>query len=148
MADAIEDAIAQTMRLTDKELLELGHAAANMVTLRTKQGLDADLKPFTPYSKEYAEQRAKKGYSRRPDLTRTGHMLNAMAPRLTSPGEVTVGFLAATEAMKAAAHNFGSKEKGFPPREFMDVRDPKELSALAEMIGKDITLRVEKTLKK
>lgn len=107
VAKQIGTITAEAMHLTSSELLELGHAAQLIILERTRAGKDVDGKAFKAYSKPYAKERAKAGYGTQPDLARKGHMLGALKPDVTGPAEVTLHFVAAEEATKAAAHNFG-----------------------------------------
>lgn len=116
MGDGYDDAakqlgaVAEAMHgIDDGQMLALGHAALNIITLRTGAGLDADRKPFVPYSDAYKKVRAAKSLQTgHVDLAVTGHMIGAAS---VSPGvgEVTLGFNSAHEANKAAAHNSGVK---------------------------------------
>lgn len=155
---ALAGLIAEIDHVTDAELIEIGHFAATMVVLRTKKGIDADGKPFVPYSAGYIEERVDAGLKPSPvDLARTGHMLGAMVPERTGRDEVTVLFNSPLEAKKAAAHNYGVDKtvtrKGKPShmreprREFLDVRMPKEVDAIAEVIEQSIASRIEKSIK-
>lgn len=116
MGDSYEDAanqlgqVAEAMHgIDDDQLLALGHAALNIITLRTRAGMDADRKPFVPYSADYKKARAKKSLqTEHVDLAVTGHMIGA-ASVFPGQGEVTLGFNGTREANKAAAHNSGVK---------------------------------------
>lgn len=108
LGDLIDAEIEKaTAELAPSDLEHLGWQAINIVTLRTKQGLDADLYPFVPYSTDYAKERQRAGYSTTPDLARTGHMLGAMIPNVVGD-EVRIQFLSAIDERKAAIHNQGS----------------------------------------
>lgn len=111
IAKEIERAIdGATSELSDSQLVEIGHQALNVMVTRTKAGLDADLRPFVPYSVDYANERAKRGYSTTPDLARTGHMLGAMIP-LAEPGAVTIRFLSPMEEKIATFQNEGTNRR-------------------------------------
>ena len=97
--------------VTNAQLQELGHLAVTIIAARTKQGLDADGKPFEKYTDEYAKIRTKRGLSTKPDLALDGHMIGAMTPKVTGPGEATIGFASPLEATKAAVHNYGLKKQ-------------------------------------
>lgn len=105
--DAFEDLEDLQSGLDENDLLAIGHAGQTIVTLRTKRGLDADGKPFIAYSPDYAKEREAAGLSTSPDLARSGHMLGAMAPKVTGPEEVSVLFNNPLEAVKADTHNNG-----------------------------------------
>lgn len=116
MADDFEQA-ARTLEslgqaisepFTPAEAMELGHAGITLIALRTKKGLDADHHSFVAYHPAYAHEREKAGYSTKPDLVRTGHMVGAMVP-VAEAGGVTIRFVNPLEATKAAVHNDGSK---------------------------------------
>lgn len=154
----------------ESELLEVGHLAVTIVLHRTKAGLDADLRPFAPYTPEYMAVRADKNLQTSPvDLARTGRMLGAMIPEVTGPGEVTVHQSSEHEAIKAAAHTNGvnksvelhsytakegefrthsgvyaTREMHLPQRDFYDVRAPSELDVIAETIGSTVAVRIER----
>lgn len=93
--------------ITEAQLLELGHAGLEIIVMRTRAGLDADRKPFAPYSEEYKKVRAAKSLQTSTvDLAVTGHMIGASSV-FPGTGEVVIGFNSTFEAKKAAAHNFG-----------------------------------------
>ncbi len=107
VADEIDKYVEEVGVLSDAELLSLGHTAINVIVLRTKQGKDADHKPFVPYSAEYAERRKKSGRSATTvDLAVSGHMQQAIVPTV-HPGEVHLQFMNHAEEVKADAHNQG-----------------------------------------
>lgn len=173
MGDSYDDAakklgqIGEALHgITDAQLLELGHAMMNIIVLRTKTGLDADRKPFAPYSEAYKKVRIDHSLQvDHVDLARTGHMIQSL---IVSPGagEVVIGFGSTREATKAAAHNSGvnrspswlrnayRKVRGkrkllgrrLPKRNWFDVRAPEETAALTEMVGVDVTQNVEKVV--
>ncbi len=107
--DAAFSSLLEEMdQVTKQDLIELGQFATTLILTRTKRGLDADGKPFHPYTEDYAKARSSRGLSSTPDLAVTGHMLGGMAPDVTGPNEVTVSFPSPLEATKAAVHNYGS----------------------------------------
>jgi hypothetical protein len=192
--------IGEIDHVTKQELIEIGEFAQTIVLTRTKLGLDADGKPFVPYSDAYAKERAERGLSRTPDLAVKGHMLGAMISKPVSDDEVQVTFANPLEALKAQVHNDGSggnssvalvkphsrvayisiktgqrvsraeakkdakrknkrtktrtesvgqhgRHMNTPQREFLDVRIPREVQAMAEAISEKLLTRVEKKLK-
>lgn len=144
-AAAFIDSIVGDLEFTEADLLELGHAGVTMVLARTKEGLDADLKPFAPYSKSYEVERLYSGLSKQRDLVRTGHTLGAMLPTVTAKDEVTVHFASAESEEIASYQNYGTST--VPKSEFMDIRADKELEFLAEAGMGAIIARVEKKIK-
>lgn len=110
IADEIEREIQKAMApFTEAELKLVGEQAISVIALRTKQGVDADHKPFTPYSDGYKKTREKLGRSSATvDLAVTGHMQQAMESRPdVAEREVNIGFMSAAEETKAAVHNSG-----------------------------------------
>lgn len=98
---------ASVLQLDDDALLAAGHAALDVILLRTKRGLDVDHRTFTPYTEQYAEFREKKGRSASTvDLAFTGHMQQAITVVRTGD-DVTLEFMNAHESIKASAHNSG-----------------------------------------
>lgn len=144
-AQILESIVAEASHLEPADLLELGHAALDIVLLRTKKGLNVDGQPFKSYTDPYRKQREKTGYGPTPDLVRKGHMLGAALVRQSGADEVTVEIVDRLQSVKAASHNYGSR-RGMPKREFMDIRQDAEVRALAEMTSDRIVLRVEKKL--
>lgn len=144
--EQLEEAVAGTLGADD--LMALGQLAVTIVVARTKRGIDADGKTFKGYSRAYADWRERKSLQTSPvDLAVKGHMLGGMVPSVTGPNEVTVGFVSATEAIKAAAHTQGvdrsvtapgrkggahQRRMHLPKRDFLDVRLPAELDLVAE----------------
>lgn len=100
------------LQLDDATLLAAGHAALNVILLRTKQGLDVDHHKFTPYDRHYAEYRQKNGRSASTvDLAFTGHMQQSITVAKTG-NDVTLEFMNAHESIKAQAHNEGVDKPG------------------------------------
>lgn len=71
MGDSYDDAakklgqIGEALHgITDEQLLALGHAGMDIIVLRTRAGLDADRKPFVPYSQTYAAEKYHGGAGR------------------------------------------------------------------------------------
>lgn len=122
-------------------LTEIGQAAVTIIVMRTKQGIDADLKAFVPYAKAYAKARERKHLQSSPvDLARTGHMLGSIAPTVSGPGEVTVAAHGQHDADKLLWNNDGTR-RGMPPRELLDIRHPREVEALEEIAAAAIAER-------
>lgn len=63
--------------LTPEIMKELGLLAREVSIRRTAKGIDAEGRPFAPYSQRYAEQKRQAlGTGGTPDLTVSGRMLN------------------------------------------------------------------------
>jgi len=106
--------------------------AVSMITDRTTKGRDRRGRPFRPYSKKTAELRRKRGrQTDHVDLTDKGHMLAAMTVKPLGRGRAEVTFANATEARKAAGHQFGKRR--LPKREFFGL-SAADRQALAAMI--------------
>ena len=128
--------------LPPEVLTEVGQAAVTMILLRTKQGIDADLKAFVPYSKPYAKVREKKHLQSAPvDLARTGQMLGSITPAVTGPDEITIAAIGQHDADKLLWVNEGTKR--MPQRELLDIRHPREIDALEEMIAEARAATIE-----
>ena len=56
-------------------------AVARIILRRTKAGLDIDRRPFKPYSPSYVRQRREEGLPTKPELRRTGALLNSIQPK-------------------------------------------------------------------
>jgi len=131
-----------TQVFDDSAMLELGLLAQQIITLRTKKGLDADRVPFAPYTASYGKWRASKGRSSTVvDLAFTGHTQGAESVTV-APGEVAISFGAERQAQIAAWLNDGTKK--MKPRPWFDVRHPEEVAVIEEAIGATIQGRVEK----
>ena len=71
----------------------IGEAAIDQFMADSQErGIDANGRPFRPYSKFYAAVRKAAGYSTRPDLTVDGAMFKALAVVGASDQQVIVGF--------------------------------------------------------
>lgn len=146
-AAAVLDGIAEEVaHVDDATLSQVGHFALNMILLRTKQGKDADLVAFKPYTPEYAQVRQKRGLSTRPDLAVTGHMLGSMTVRVAG-GEASIVVNNPLEATKLAANNDGTTSNPGRKRELFDIRHPTELQAVAEVLGGGMIANIEKRVK-
>lgn len=108
ISDEIEKEIAAaTSRLSESQLKIVGEQAINVIVMRTKSGVDADHKQFTPYSPGYKKTRERIGRSSSTvDLAITGHMQQAMEST-PGDGEVSIGFMNPLEEKKAEIHNSG-----------------------------------------
>ena len=139
----IESAIAEASKVFDEPtMLEIGYLAQNIITLRTKKGLDADRVPFAPYTKDYATWRAKKGRSATTvDLAFTGHMQGAEVVTAKT-NEMTIAFGAEHQAQIAAYINDGTRKMA--KREWFDVRHPDEIDVIEDAIGAKIQGHLEK----
>jgi hypothetical protein len=140
----LEQLVDEATHTSVQELLETAHFCQALIVARTKNGLDADGKPFAAYSQSYTETRQKAGYGTTPDLVRTGHMIGSMLVTANAE-QATISFANAHEAEKAAAHHYGTKH--LPERSWFDVRSPQDVAAVEEVMGKGIATRIEKTLK-
>lgn len=157
--EEIEDAV--TAGFTIDDLADIGDFALDIVHARTALGLDVDHVAFEPYSPAYAAARTSHGLQAWPvDLRSTGAMLAGFAPVVsTSAQEVRVQPTSEQVAVVAGALNAGvdrvaagsgpvsytkgaSRSRGGsaaparrvhePKREFLDIRHPTEVGALAE----------------
>lgn len=99
---------------------QIGQIITMRIATRTKQGLDVDLKPFTPYNNSYSKRKG----SRVVNLSGTGAMLSSIKYRV-SGNSITIY----TDNDKAYRHNEGI---GVPKREFMGV----DRSVLAKIDAK------------
>lgn len=103
----IEEEVARAAGpLEPEQMAELGDLAINVITLRTKSGLDADRKPFVPYTPTYARQREKIGRSSSVDLSLNGHMQQAITKEVVG-NETSLHFVTPLEERKALIHNEG-----------------------------------------
>lgn len=68
------------------------HAAVAIIKRRTAQGIDADGKPFRPYTKRYRELRVDTGRNGTPDLTLTGQMLGNLKFKRRVKNVAWIGF--------------------------------------------------------
>lgn len=139
----IESLIVEASKVFDEPtMLEIGHLAQNIITLRTKKGLDADRVPFAPYTRDYAKWRASKGRSSTTvDLAFTGHTQGAEIVTVKT-NETTIAFGAERQAQIAAYLNDGTKKMA--KREWFDVRHPDEIDVIEDVIGAKIQGRLEK----
>lgn len=64
-------------KLKQNKLPLLGNQIQDGIMKRTQSGLDANLKPFKPYSKQYAKYKSEK-YGSTVNLTETQKMLNGI----------------------------------------------------------------------
>ena len=129
----------------DNSILEsVGEQAINLILARTKKGLDASGKGFKKYSPSYTEYRERAGYLAQVDLARTGHMLNSLVPEVTGENEVTISFNDNFAALKGAVHNYGSESRNIPQREFLDIRQDREIESIENVFIEDLVKRIEK----
>ena len=143
VAKEIAAAVASATReFAEADMLELGLLAQQIITLRTKKGIDADRVPFAPYTKNYAAQRQRSGRSGTTvDLAVTGHMQGAENVSATKD-EAVISFAASRQAEIASYLNYGTRK--MPKREWFDVRHPDEIAVMEEAIGTALQGRVEK----
>ena len=82
------------VRPTREDMRELGLIARERIVRRTLRGVDADGKPFAPYSAGYAKQKAQALGSAAPvNLQVSGAMLNQLQIVKLSDTEVRLGWL-------------------------------------------------------
>lgn len=141
MADDIKRAFdklnAAVISVPKAALEAVGQLAISIITLRTRQGIDADGNRFKPYTKAYAKDRAKRNLRQSPpDLTVTGHMLGSQVPRVTGDNEVTVEFSSPREIAKAIGNS--------RTRDFFDVRLEQEIEAIADTVADEIVAEMLK----
>ncbi len=115
---------------TKNAVTESARLAASLIRRRTKAGLDADLKPFTPY------KRGKKGG--RVDLDASGEMLGAIEVRVVSDTEAMVGIFDPVQQRKAIVHQLGLGK--MPVRRFFGVSrsDVDTLSAIERIFVREM----------
>lgn len=82
------------VELTDRALMrEIGLLARERIVRRTRQGVDAEGRPFQPYSPGYASaKRRDLGGSGTVNLTVSGAMLNSLQVVEVTDDSVTLGF--------------------------------------------------------
>lgn len=82
-----------TLELTTAaEMREIGLLMRERIIRRTRQGLDAQNQPFTPYSAGYAVQKRRQLGAARVDLTVSGNMLNQIQITEVTENSVTLGW--------------------------------------------------------
>jgi hypothetical protein len=97
----------------------LAQAAAEVATAivaRTTRGVSYQGGGFAPYSAQYKKQRSKEGRSTRPDLTRTGKMLQSIVTdvqELASRVVARIFFNSPAEAEKARWNQEGQGARQF-----------------------------------
>jgi phage gpG-like protein len=92
----------------------------NTILVKTALGLDYKGKSFAPYSKAYKKKKTGMTATGRPNLKRTGEMMNSIKTEVISPshGKVEV----TKKVLIAQFHNLGGPKAGRPPqRRFMDL---------------------------
>lgn len=115
---------------TKNAVTESARLVASLIRRRTKAGLDADVKPFTPY------KRGKK--DRRVDLDASGEMLGAIEVRVVSDTEAMVGIFDPVQQGKAIVHQLGLGK--MPVRRFFGVSrsDVDTLSAIERIFVREM----------
>jgi len=84
--------IASVAQLTKDDFQQIGLLIRENILQRTEQGVDAENRPFAPYSASYAKQRAKEGLARNAvKMELSGKMLQAIKIKAES-NKVTVTF--------------------------------------------------------
>ncbi len=121
---------------TKNAVTESARLVASLIRRRTKAGLDADVKPFTPY------KRGKKGG--RVDLDASGEMLGAIEVRVVSDTEAMVGIFDPVQQRKAIVHQLGLGK--MPVRRFFGVSrsDVNTLSAIERIFVREMNKAAEK----
>jgi len=136
VARMIEEEVARASSpLEPEQMAAIGDLAINIITLRTKSGLDADRKPFVPYTPTYQRQREKIGRSSTTvDLAVTGHMQQGIT-KDAHGNEVSLHFVSPLEERKAIIHNDGVDTnvsvRSHTRRVFVNVRNGQRVSAKA-----------------
>lgn len=83
----------------ERAMTAIGLAAIDQIMADTQEKhVDENGRPFKRYNKFYAIARKAAGYGTKPDLTLSGHMLNAMQVVAASASSVTVGFIDTAQA--------------------------------------------------
>ena len=87
---------SQFAREVAEEMYEAVKDAKEEIVHETLRGVDYQGKAFVPYSKGYAKSKAKdtKFSLLRPNLWRTGHMIESLQVRVTRRGSKVIGILA------------------------------------------------------
>jgi len=113
-----------------KAVTESARLVASLIRRRTKAGLDADLRPFTPY------KHGKKGG--RVDLDASGKMLGAIEVKVVSDTEAVVGIFDRVQQRKAIVHQLGLGS--MPMRRFFGVSgsDVDTLSAIERIFVREL----------
>jgi hypothetical protein len=125
LGERIESGFDSRKAVTDSARL-----VASLIKRRTKAGLDADLKPFTPY------KRGRK--SGRVDLDASGRMLGAIEVRILSDTEAVVGIFDKVQQRKAVVHQLGLGK--IPVRRFFGVSsaDVDTLAGIERIFAKEL----------
>lgn len=125
------DAIASKLekfgkRITSTAILEqLAVKIKNIIYLRTQSGKDADGSPFEPYSNAYLKREGKVIVN----LTKTGHLLNAMTQKVLGNNTAKIFFTnfkypnGITTQELASIHNERGAGKSKVVRQFFGVND-------------------------
>ena len=131
LSQAFDDLNAALTNASEAQLKAAGEFAITIISLRTKKGLDADGNPFRPYVPKYAAWRKRrKLQADKVDLTVQGHMLGSMVPSVTGDNEVTIEFSGTKEIAKAIGNS--------RLRDFFDVRQDREIEAIAETLAEEL----------
>lgn len=114
--------IALSVIPSPEAMLYAGARQIARIRTRTEQGVDVDQQMFTPYSKQYAKLRVKRGRKTTPvNLTMSGRMLGSMQAEVESPTSFSISVTDATAAIYGKAINEGSGHQ--PERRFFDTSD-------------------------
>jgi len=118
-------------KITTGAILEqLALQIKNIIYLRTQSGKDADGRPFAPYSVPYAKREGKTLVN----LTKTGHLLNAMTQKVLTNSTAKVFFTTytypngmTTQTLAEIHNEKGAGKKGVVRKFFgvneMDLQD-------------------------
>ena len=117
---ALQEAVAGYAGSGDL-LRDLGDAAREIIIERTaEQHIDAEGRPFAPYTPEYAiRKRRLTGYSGPPNLRLSGRMLDEIELRRAGPLAGSLSFRTKRSAGLAAIHNEGRRPQ--PRRRFFGI---------------------------
>lgn len=86
------DSLTELDLVTREDMREIGLLARERIVTRTREGLDASLQPFAPYSEAYeAQKQAALGHAN-VDLQVSGNMLNHLGIVDVTENTVTLGW--------------------------------------------------------
>ena len=139
----LEEAVAGYADSGDM-LRDLGDEAREIIIERTAElKVDADGRPFAPYSPRYAlTKRRSTGYSGPPNLRLSGRMLDEISLRQTGPLAGTLTFASARSAEIAAVHNEGRWPQ--PRRRFFAIgRGSADAARLRERALQELDRRLQ-----
>ena len=132
---------AMAIALGKEAMTAIGELGATIIQNRSLQGVDAGGKAFVPYTKEYLKRKAASGRSARPNLTWSGRMLGSIISSYQRAGLVHIIFSRAEEALKALGIQSDARKN---PREFFDIRLPREVAQLQAELNRQAGLALKK----